>query len=693
MSVARKLAHFFSRDNFLLALFFLFLFVFSITIQVFATPPASPYIPGETNDPTCVPTDTYCFASPFPDQTGNAGEFLSTNGTVVSWAAISAGLTVGTTAITSGTANSVLFEGAGNVLQENSVFVWDNSTTRLGLGIASPTATLHVKGIGATSATNAFTMENSSATKSLTLRNDGAILRNGTLYSLGANGVTLNTTWGLSAGAALTSGEVNTYIGDFAGQSTDSGSLNIGLGVDAGYQITSGSNNIAIGVDALTGNVTGSNNVALGGNAGNASSITDLSNSVSLGAESYAHSNSIAIGYGAQTTTSNQLVFGRPSDATQFINDVYFGASVARSNLTSLSDVTLNASGGNGTDNTGTHLNFAGGKGTGTGVGGNLVFKIAYPTTTSSNPNSLSTVGTFLASNKATSGTQNLISLTPTVNQSSTAGYTGLLLNVTETATGSGTKRLLDVALGGATKFNVANNGDATITGSVTTCTIGNGSSTTSCSASDERLKDEIRSLSATDGLSAINALDPVSFNWNTWMQGNGATDAEQFGFIAQDVKDVFPNLVSQDHNTHYFKLDYQGLAAPMVKAIQELDAKVEPLASLDEKKDGSLGSLVKKYLEGVGNGLKKIFVGEVHTDKLCIGDTCVTEAQLIDLLHNDTENNSGGGGNSEEDDGGREEIIKEDINESALNIPGIKNSEDKGREKDDSQRAEEFSQ
>ena len=44
------------------------------------------------------------------------------------------GLTVGTTAIASGTAGRILFEGAGNVLQESSNLVWDNTNIAMELG-------------------------------------------------------------------------------------------------------------------------------------------------------------------------------------------------------------------------------------------------------------------------------------------------------------------------------------------------------------------------------------------------------------------------------------------------------------------------------------------------------------------------------------------------------------------------------
>jgi hypothetical protein len=58
------------------------------------------------------------------------------------------------------------------------------------------------------------------------------------------------------------------------------------------------------------------------------------------------------------------------------------------------------------------------------------------------------------------SGIGTLASLTPTINQTSTAGYTALLINPTETTTGSGTKLLADFQVGGTSLAFVNNQGD-----------------------------------------------------------------------------------------------------------------------------------------------------------------------------------------------------------------------------------------
>jgi len=55
--------------------------------------------------------------------------------------------------------------------------------------------------------------------------------------------------------------------------------------------------------------------------------------------------------------------------------------------------------------------------------------------------------------------------LEPKINQTSTAGYIGLLMDVTETGTGSGTNALMDLRVATASKFMVNNSGEVSIGG------------------------------------------------------------------------------------------------------------------------------------------------------------------------------------------------------------------------------------
>lgn len=60
------------------------------------------------------------------------------------------------------------------------------------------------------------------------------------------------------------------------------------------------------------------------------------------------------------------------------------------------------------------------------------------------------------------SGSGASLSIMPTINQSGTASYTALFVNVTETATGSGPKNLADFRVGNVSKASIDNNGKIT---------------------------------------------------------------------------------------------------------------------------------------------------------------------------------------------------------------------------------------
>ena len=69
-------------------------------------------------------------------------------------AAGASGITIGTTAITSGTVGRVLFEGTGNVVQESANLFWDNTNNNLAIGTSTPTITAGFRGIEIKVATN-----------------------------------------------------------------------------------------------------------------------------------------------------------------------------------------------------------------------------------------------------------------------------------------------------------------------------------------------------------------------------------------------------------------------------------------------------------------------------------------------------------------------------------------------------------
>ena len=107
--------------------------------------------------------------------------------------------------------------------------------------------------------------------------------------------------------------------------------------------------------------------------------------------------------------------------------------------------------------------------------------------------------------------------------------------------------------------FKVMFNGDATVSNDLTV----NGDVTVS---SDARLKANIVSLGAT--LSKLLNIDGKTYT----IKKNGA---QKIGVLAQDIQEVFPELVSED-NEGMLSVNYQGLIPVLINALKEQEAKFQ---------------------------------------------------------------------------------------------------------------------
>lgn len=94
--------------------------------------------------------------------------------------AISSGLTVGTTAITSGTIGGILFQNGSNLLGQDAALFWDNTNKRLGVGATPSTSVrLDVRAQGALSSDLAFRVRNSANTGNIfQINGDGSVVTN-----------------------------------------------------------------------------------------------------------------------------------------------------------------------------------------------------------------------------------------------------------------------------------------------------------------------------------------------------------------------------------------------------------------------------------------------------------------------------------------------------------------------------------
>ena len=93
--------------------------------------------------------------------------------------------------------------------------------------------------------------------------------------------------------------------------------------------------------------------------------------------------------------------------------------------------------------------------------------------------------------------------------------------------------------------------------------------------ASDIRLKDVDGAYSK--GLNEIAALDPIMFHYKDDNARDLPSDAQEYGFVAQDVQTVFPEAVSQGEDG-YLDFNMHAINVAMVNAIKELKAENQAL-------------------------------------------------------------------------------------------------------------------
>ena len=115
-------------------------------------------------------------------------------------------------------------------------------------------------------------------------------------------------------------------------------------------------------------------------------------------------------------------------------------------------------------------------------------------------------------------------------------------------------------------------------------------------SISDERLKTDIRDVEV-EILQRIQSLRPISYRWkqieNTQVKDTTTSkamyfsedieyDRSHYGFLAQDVQKLFPELVHED-NDGYLSVNYVELIPLLVQAVQRLSSEVENLKNINQ--------------------------------------------------------------------------------------------------------------
>jgi hypothetical protein len=358
-----------------------------------------------------------------------------------------------------------------------------------------------------------------------------------------------NTLIGFNAGNAVSTGTDNAYVGFEAGKLTTTGQYNVAIGSAALDATTTGFGQTAVGASALSASTgafaiqtavgafslqaatTGAYNVALG--YGSLQGLTTASDNVAVG--SFAASSAINSGY-AVTGNKNTVVGNYAYGGFQgdFLMSGIENVSIGYSSMQKQNNADYCVA-------VGTYA-----LGTGNDLQGDFNTAVGY---TAGDGVTTGTQNTIIGAAAASSGTNDLT----TGSNNTVIGY--------------------NAATSSATVSNTITLGNSSIT--TLRCQV-----TTITSLSDGRDKTNVNSLSA--GLSFVDALRPVAFDWN--MRDGGKVGEPDTGFIAQELQSAqqllgvhIPGLVNED-NPDMLEAGYGKLIPVLVKAIQELSAEVKAL-------------------------------------------------------------------------------------------------------------------
>jgi hypothetical protein len=339
---------------------------------------------------------------------------------------------------------------------------------------------------------------------------------------------TENTAIGSNALTDITSGAGNTALGREAAMNVSTGGDNVAIGKLSLSQATTPVNNVAVGNEALRMTTTGGSNVGVGRESGY--SGTTHSGSVYLGEQAgysvTTGNQNIAIGHnainGGTTTGDNNIAIGaHAGDAlTSGYNNVLVGKEAGPGLTTGTRNVGVGAYAlRDGTSNT--ELNVA--------------------------------VGSYAGYN-ITTGIGNVM-----------IGY-----STATSAVGDDYSIVIGYGVDAAGGSNTATIGNASLTDVYMSQDSG---ATVHCAAVVEGSSLEIKTnISEIESpLEKISKLRGIEFDYKE-------TDEHSIGMVAEEVNEVFPELVSKDKDGKVSAMSYSRMTAVLLEAIKELNQEVKEL-------------------------------------------------------------------------------------------------------------------
>ncbi|MEQ9405648.1 MAG: tail fiber domain-containing protein [Cyclobacteriaceae bacterium] len=157
-----------------------------------------------------------------------------------------------------------------------------------------------------------------------------------------------------------------------------------------------------------------------------------------------------------------------------------------------------------------------------------------------------------------------------------------------------------------------ASDGHISATGDISgnTLTSSNGTVQTS----DARFKKNVKSIE--NALSKTSQLNGYTYNWNKLAkkQKGITSDKEQVGVLAQELEEVFPQLVKTDEDG-YKAVNYAALTAVLIEAVKELSAEVNSLKAENTKLKSEFSRVAS--LEAKINLIEKLLTVKNKSDEL----------------------------------------------------------------------------
>lgn len=130
---------------------------------------------------------------------------------------------------------------------------------------------------------------------------------------------------------------------------------------------------------------------------------------------------------------------------------------------------------------------------------------------------------------------------------------------------------------------------------------------------SDARLKKNITNLDPEQTLEKLLQLDGVTYEWNDDKTGIDRPKGIQYGFIAQNIKEVFPSMVSEDE-MGYLQTAYGSYDAMLIEAIRALKKENEALRGRSREMERKIDGLQTQIDQLIKTQTNHHFEGESYS-------------------------------------------------------------------------------